>query len=140
MSSAYFERLKDPRWQKRRLEMLAAAKWQCQKCGNPFETLHVHHKAYQRGRLPWEYTDAELIVICESCHTAAHDEEGTQGDADLETRIERAREALNTAPPDEKKIAWAALASLLAERSPQKVKEMEFSRGLTRQQQRQGAR
>ena len=72
--ATYFEMLKDPRWQKRRLERLADARWECTNCGDAESTLHVHHLRYVKGRAPWEYTDPELAVLCETCHGAAHDD------------------------------------------------------------------
>ncbi|MEO6149946.1 MAG: hypothetical protein ABIN95_09025 [Mucilaginibacter sp.] len=37
--------------------------------------LHVHHTYYQDGRLPWEYPDIALKVICWSCHEKLHKNE-----------------------------------------------------------------
>lgn len=39
-------------------------------CQNTVEkpTLHVHHKAYLKGKEPWDYADEFLIVVCEECH------------------------------------------------------------------------
>jgi hypothetical protein len=34
--------------------------------------LHVHHKFYVRGRLPWEYQDEELTTLCNWCHWELH--------------------------------------------------------------------
>lgn len=46
----------------------------------PIETenkiiLHVHHKFYVLGRLPWEYTLDELTTLCHSCHWELHQNE-----------------------------------------------------------------
>lgn len=67
---AYADLLKDPRWQRKRLEMLNAAEWMCRLCFATEKTLHVHHKHYRRGAMPWEYSDSELEVLCENCHEA----------------------------------------------------------------------
>jgi len=67
----YFEQLKDPRWQKRRLQVMERDEWACQVCGDSESTLNVHHKHYFKGRAPWEYEDSELITLCESCHEMA---------------------------------------------------------------------
>ncbi len=67
----YSEKLKDPRWQKKRLEILEAADWKCQfpPCESPkTETLHVHHRLYLRGRMPWEYAPWCYEVLCDHCH------------------------------------------------------------------------
>ena len=47
----YAEKLKDPRWQKKRLEILERDAWVCQKCFDTKSTLHVHHRIYNGGDL-----------------------------------------------------------------------------------------
>lgn len=69
---SYFELLKDPRWQRRRLEALSRADFQCENCEANDKTLHVHHKLYRKGAKPWEYEDHELQALCEDCHAAEH--------------------------------------------------------------------
>jgi len=64
----YSEKLKDPLWQRKRLEILNRADWQCGNCGNKNETLHVHHDYYEKGKLPWEYPDEAYAVLCWRCH------------------------------------------------------------------------
>lgn len=68
----YSEKLRDPRWQKKRLEVLEEAGWACVRCGDTSSTLHAHHKTYLSGREPWEYDSDQLAVLCESCHEAEH--------------------------------------------------------------------
>ena len=63
----YTEKLKDPRWQKKRLEVLERAGWKCMSCGSEDKTLHVHHCVYKKGLDPWDY-NASLIALCEYCH------------------------------------------------------------------------
>lgn len=70
--SAYTEKLKDPRWQRRRLEIMQLAGFECECCGGKENTLHVHHKIYRKGRAPWEYEDLELECLCKSCHSTTH--------------------------------------------------------------------
>lgn len=36
-------------------------------------SLHVHHKLYIVGKLPWEYTDDDLITLCNWCHWDFHE-------------------------------------------------------------------
>ena len=74
MAKPYFERLKDPRWQKKRLEALTAAQWKCSSCQDAESTLHVHHRQYFKGREPWDYDAGQLEVLCESCHTLEHED------------------------------------------------------------------
>jgi hypothetical protein len=65
---AYLEKLKDPRWQRRRLEIMQRDAWACQMCGTTTQTLAVHHLCYQPGKDPWESANEELLTVCESCH------------------------------------------------------------------------
>jgi len=64
----YAEQLKDPRWQRKRLEVLQAKQFKCESCENETETLHVHHRYYVSHRMPWEYPDFCYQVLCASCH------------------------------------------------------------------------
>lgn len=75
MAKTYFEKLKDPRWQKKRLERLEKSHWSCDSCGDTHATLNVHHKAYFKGREPWEYEVDQLSALCEECHKEAHKQE-----------------------------------------------------------------
>lgn len=63
----YSEKLKDPRWQKKRLEILQRDSWRCRFCCDNAATLHVHHIAYQVGE-PWDINNDLLITLCRSCH------------------------------------------------------------------------
>lgn len=67
MGSYYIEKLKDPRWQKKRLEVLQRDSWMCQKCFSKDKTLHVHHIIYGPCE-PWEISDFYLVTLCEICH------------------------------------------------------------------------
>lgn len=66
---AYAEKLKDPRWQKKRLEVFEHDKWTCKECGATDKTLNVHHLFYHQGFDPWDYAKEELITLCDDCHT-----------------------------------------------------------------------
>lgn len=70
--SFYSSKLKDPRWQRRRLEVLQRDEFTCRMCGDSKSTLHVHHKRYVKGRQPWEYEGRDLVSVCEACHEDAH--------------------------------------------------------------------
>jgi hypothetical protein len=65
---SYSELLKDPRWQRKKTEILQRDGFKCKLCGDGETTLHVHHKRYKNGRSPWQYKDEELITLCECCH------------------------------------------------------------------------
>lgn len=67
-TKTYSEKLKDPRWQKRRLDILSRDEFSCCACGDATKTLHVHHKWYDRSKEPWEYPDECLVTLCEDCH------------------------------------------------------------------------
>lgn len=73
MATTYREKLLDPRWQRRRLEILGRSDFHCESCGDGTQTLHVHHRRYVKGREPWEYEDHELVTLCASCHSQDHD-------------------------------------------------------------------
>lgn len=68
----YSEKLKDPRWQKKRLEILNRDDWTCRYCGDKETTLHVHHELYTKGADPWDYDDYLLTTLCEECHEINH--------------------------------------------------------------------
>lgn len=65
---SYAEMLKDPRWQKRKTEILNRENFTCQLCGDTKNTLHVHHKYYLDNHKPWEYNNDALVSLCEHCH------------------------------------------------------------------------
>jgi hypothetical protein len=69
----YAQKLRDPRWQRKRLETLERAGWKCECCDSSTKTLHVHHKQYIKGREPWEYEDENFEALCEDCHEEAHE-------------------------------------------------------------------
>lgn len=64
----YSEKLRDPRWQRRRLDILQRDDFTCQICFDTTTTLHVHHRRYLAGREPWEYGDHDLTTLCKPCH------------------------------------------------------------------------
>lgn len=68
----YADFLKDPRWQKKRLEILNRDNFKCRACKDDLNTLHVHHLCYKNNLKPWEYKDEDLITLCENCHKALH--------------------------------------------------------------------
>lgn len=72
VKSAYGEKLRDPRWQKKRLEILQRDAFTCRLCGDSQSTLHVHHLRYERGADPWDYPSSALLTTCESCHENLH--------------------------------------------------------------------
>jgi len=72
-SNKWLQNYKDPRWQKKRLEIMKRDNFKCRSCGNDEDTLNVHHAYYEKGKKPWEYSDNVLITWCEKCHKQRHD-------------------------------------------------------------------
>ena len=68
MGTAYADLLRDPRWQRKRLEIFERDQWTCQICGATDRELQVHHLRYRRGCLPWEYGNVDLRTLCRPCH------------------------------------------------------------------------
>lgn len=73
----YQELLKDPKWISKRNQILSRDKNTCQFCGAQDKYLHVHHKEYWDGHLPWEYPDEMLITLCDECHRYMHENTST---------------------------------------------------------------
>lgn len=65
----YWQKLRDPRWQKMRLEIMQRDEFACQICFATERTLNVHHNYYESGKEPWEYPTEALVTLCEECHT-----------------------------------------------------------------------
>lgn len=74
MRKSYAELLKDPRWQKKRLEVMSRDNFTCVLCGEHKQTLTVHHIWYTPNVDPWNYDDDCYATLCESCHNFVHDE------------------------------------------------------------------
>ena len=64
----YAEQIKDPRWQKKRLEIMERDKFMCRSCFSEEDTLHVHHTMYFKNRLIFDYDNRYLLTLCEDCH------------------------------------------------------------------------
>jgi hypothetical protein len=68
MATSYAEKLKDPRWQQKRLQIMGRDGFTCLSCGDSDKELHVHHLAYRSGTDVWDYDNDELITLCKDCH------------------------------------------------------------------------
>lgn len=64
--TTYGEKLRDPRWQRKRLEVLSRDDWQCQRCFSRDKTLNVHHTYYDGE--PWDVPLDALYTLCSECH------------------------------------------------------------------------
>lgn len=69
----YSEKLKSPKWQKKRLQILSRDGFTCRNCGNTENTLHVHHKFYRKGVEIWDYEDEVYETLCHECHSTITD-------------------------------------------------------------------
>jgi len=65
--TTYQEKLKDPRWQKKRLKILERDHWSCRRCGDTKSTLHIHYRLYENEN-PWEIEDDMLLALCDRCY------------------------------------------------------------------------
>jgi hypothetical protein len=104
----YSEQLRDPRWQRKRLETMQRDDWKCCRCSRGDVTLNVHHREYINGRMPWEYELEMLETLCEPCHNRHH-ELGDMSD-DLAARI-----LAGTCTDGDR---WAAIAISMCVRKP----------------------
>lgn len=68
-TKTYAEKLLDPKWQRKRLEVLNRDSWMCQYCFDSTNTLHVHHLRYESYyENPWDYPLEYLVTACNKCH------------------------------------------------------------------------
>lgn len=77
----YSQKLKDPRWQRRRLEILTRDGFTCQYCFDTTTELHVHHKEYNGH--PWEALDEDLVTLCKHCHFVCEAVKDFSGSAEV---------------------------------------------------------
>ena len=64
--SEYSKKLANPKWQKKRLEILARDEWKCRICGDNEIELQVHHLQYKGA--PHEQENEFLLTLCAECH------------------------------------------------------------------------
>ncbi len=96
----YSEKLKDPRWQRKRLEIMEQSEFTCEHCSSTSKTLNVHHVNYDKGKAPWDYDDEHFVTLCEDCHKT------------LELRIRSLRYALAHGSNKGKDIVLLTMALL----------------------------
>jgi 5-methylcytosine-specific restriction endonuclease McrA len=68
----YSNLLKNPQWQRKRLEVFQRDKFTCQCCGAKDKEIHLHHLLYKKGSLPHDYDNEMLVTLCCDCHDFAH--------------------------------------------------------------------
>jgi 5-methylcytosine-specific restriction endonuclease McrA len=64
----YQEKLRQPAWQKKRLEIFARDNCRCTNCGSINKELQIHYIDYLKNFKPWQYPDDMLTTLCSSCH------------------------------------------------------------------------
>lgn len=66
----YHDLLKSPEWRFFSGSVIAGRDG-CEWCGEQ-DGLHVHHRLYRDGAMPWEYDQHEVAVLCKQCHNELH--------------------------------------------------------------------
>lgn len=66
--STYYEKLRSPQWQRKRLEIMERDSFTCQCCETKEKNLQIHHVYYLPNKKPWEYDNESLITLCCDCH------------------------------------------------------------------------
>lgn len=66
----YSEKLKNPKWQKKRLEILQRDNFSCVLCGDTETELHINHLKYTKQ--PWDAPNKDLQTLCKDCHLLFH--------------------------------------------------------------------
>lgn len=72
--ATYDERRRDPRWQRKRLEIYERDGFACVDCGTKTENLQIDHAWYEPRHAPWEYPDSCFFTRCDSCHARIGEE------------------------------------------------------------------
>lgn len=80
MAKSYRSQYFDPRWQKKRLEVMEQQGFTCQRCKSTEKTLSVHHNQYIPNRDVWDYKNSQLSVLCQDCHGDLHAEDDLLND------------------------------------------------------------
>lgn len=70
--SEYSAKLADPRWIEFRDWVQSRKGDECEHCGCRTERPHVHHRCYQHGREPWDYSLSQVALLCRRCHEVVH--------------------------------------------------------------------
>lgn len=69
---SYLGDLNNPKWIKKRNQILKRDKYTCTVCGSK-QNLQVHHTFYYKHLVaPWEYPNNSLLTICHDCHNNYH--------------------------------------------------------------------
>jgi hypothetical protein len=66
--SVYSDKLRNPKWQRKRLEVMQRDNFTCCLCGDSETELQVHHKSYEYGKEPHDYPLDNFQTLCKYCH------------------------------------------------------------------------
>jgi 5-methylcytosine-specific restriction endonuclease McrA len=69
----YSSKLRTSEWRKFASGIKATRNF-CECCRLGGKSLHVHHLFYDPSREPWEYSESELVVLCDTCHKGMHEQ------------------------------------------------------------------
>lgn len=69
-TKSYKEKLRSPKWQKKRLEILSRDNFTCVLCGDTETELHVNHLKYKDE--PFDTPNEDLETLCKHCHYLYH--------------------------------------------------------------------
>ena len=70
--SKYSDDLKNPKWQRKRLEIMQRDEFRCCLCLDPDKELYIHHLYYLPDTKTWDYDNECYVTLCEDCHKAYH--------------------------------------------------------------------
>ena len=98
----YADKLKDPRWQKKKNSIVERDDYTCQFCHVTYKPLQVHHFYYNKNGNPWDVADDALVTVCEDCHFIDHCDDFTELEKELiefvrmfEYRVPKMNELVN---------------------------------------------
>jgi hypothetical protein len=129
-NTEYANKLRDPRWQKKRLEVMEKAQWKCERCNASDKELQVHHGMYEYNKDPWDYDTSVLWCLCKRCHEAVTEMKREMqryfglvlpGDYDLVGRFTKTLSMLSATertqrisswPPDVHPIRWEIIGNI----------------------------
>lgn len=63
----YSDKLRDPRWQRKRLEIFQRDNFTCVICHHSDKEIQCHHILYKK-RDPWDYPNHLYQTLCHECH------------------------------------------------------------------------
>ena len=68
----YKDKLKDSRWLEFRKRVYRKDGYKCTICNTKDRPLNAHHRFYNKGSQPWDYSIHDLDTLCDWCHESIH--------------------------------------------------------------------